>query len=298
MPELPEVENLRRGLLARIKGQKIRKITVFKPKLVSGKGNLRRASRKKALEFARKLKGETIADIERRAKNLIFHMRSGKVILVHLKMSGQLVYKEKGKKSFDGGHPIELSESVLPNKHTRVIFELTKGTLFYNDIRMFGYLLYYPDLGSLLRTNHFHDLGMEPFDEHFTQTYLAKELKKRKSPIKTALMDQKIVAGLGNIYCDEALFSACIKPTRRANTLQPNEVKMLHLAIQRILSKAIEMGGSSVATYRLADGSRGNYAREHRVYNKAGKPCVKCGEKLRSIKMNGRTTVFCAECQI
>lgn len=313
MPELPEVENLRRGLLQRIRGQKIKKITVLKPKLVSDKGNVRRASAEKVREFIRSLRGETIQDIERRAKNLIFHMKSGKILLVHLKMSGQFAYigsptwPSKPWRSGQrfakaavvlGGHPIELSEKQLPNKHTHIIFELSKGTLYYNDPRMFGYLLYFQDIEKLLRTDHFRKLGLEPFDSHFTLKYFEQELKKRKSRLKTVLMDQSIVTGLGNIYADETAFAAGIHPSRPAASLKPNEIKKLYIAIQHILTKAIKQGGSSVISYRLLDGSRGNFAREHRVYNKDGKPCVICGEDLKRILINNRATVFCASCQI
>ncbi len=301
MPELPEVENLRRGLLERVRGQKIKKISIFVPKMIWSKGGRRQNSPAKVREFVRGLTGETIQDIERRAKNLIFHFRSGKILLVHLKMSGQFAYISNHAspkvRAFQGGHPIELSETELPNKHTRVIFELSKGTLYYNDPRMFGYLLYYPDIEALIKTNHFHKLGLEPFDSHFDLTYFEKELKARKSKIKTVLMDQSVVTGLGNIYCDEALFAAGIHPARPANSLKPNEIKKLYISIRHILQKAIEAGGSSVVSYRLVDGSRGNYAREHRVYNKAGKPCVICGEELKKTVINGRTTVFCASCQ-
>jgi len=298
MPELPEVENLRRGLNSRIKGQIVKKVSVFAPKLVSGKGNVRSASPSKTRLFVRAFKGEKIQDIERRAKNLIFHFQSGKILLVHLKMSGQFVYQERHKNVVEGGHPIQLSEIKLPNKHTRVIFELNKGVLYYNDTRMFGYLLYYPTIGTLIRENHFHKLGLEPFDPHFNLKYLSEELKKKTGKLKTVLMSQEIVTGLGNIYCDEVCFAANIRPTRRANSLKPNEIKKLHLAIQHILKRAIEMGGSSIATYRLADGSRGNYAREHRVYGKDGKPCVICGQDLKKIIVNNRSTVYCAKCQV
>lgn len=297
MPELPEVENLRLGLVASIKGQTVKKVKVLAPKLVSGKGNIRKASEEKTRLFMRGLKNEKIQDVERRAKNLIFHFQSGKILLVHLKMSGQLVYRERNKNLVEGGHPIQLSEMSLPNKHTRVIFELSKGTLYYNDTRMFGYLLYYPTIGTLIRENHFKNLGLEPFDPHFSLKYLAEELKKKKGRVKTVLMGQEVVTGLGNIYCDEVCFAANIRPTRRTNSLKPNEIKKLHLAIQHILKRAIEMGGSSVVNYRLADGSRGNYAREHRVYGKAGRPCVICGDDLKKIVVNSRSTVYCSNCQ-
>jgi formamidopyrimidine-DNA glycosylase len=297
MPELPEVENLRRGLQKNIVGQKILKVKVTKPKLVSGKGAVRTASSKKVSEFEHGLKGETFSNIERRAKNLIFKFKSGKIILAHLKMSGQFVYKPKAGKQIIGGHPIELSEKTLPNKHSHIIFELNKGTLYYNDTRMFGYLLYYPTLGKFEAENHFELLGLEPLDKKFTPKYLEENLKNKSGNIKSVLMNQTVVTGLGNIYVDESLFEAKIKPTRSASSLTHAEIKLLHTAIIRILKRAIQVGGSSVATYRLLDQSQGNYAREHKVYGKAGKPCPRCGHPLKKILIQSRTTIFCPNCQ-
>ncbi len=306
MPELPEVENLRRGLEKVIVGQKILGVTVNKPKLVSGKGNIREASNKKVREFKNGLKGARFARIERRAKNLIFRFANGKIILAHLKMSGQFAYKPKTGKKIFGGHPIEISEHQLPNKHTHVIFELEKGTLYYNDTRMFGYLLYYPSAEAFEKENHFALLGLEPFDKKFTLKYFIDSLKKtgirqrrirlgRK--IKAVLMDQKIVTGLGNIYADESLFEARIRPDRNAMSIKPNKAALLYKAILRIMKRAIKVGGSSVATYRLLDETRGNYAREHKVYGKAGEKCPRCGKPLKKILIQTRTTIFCPNCQ-
>lgn len=319
MPELPEVENLRRGLEKNIVGQKVLRVEVRKPKLVSGLGNTRIASFKKAQEFKRGLKGERISAVERRAKNLLFRFRSGppshkatggrsKVLLVHLKMSGQFVYlprsvatarhsKPSTNKKVMGGHPIEISETILPNKHTHVIFELNKGTLYYNDTRMFGYLLYYPSVEAFENKNHFALLGLEPFDKKFNRDYLREALAKKKGKIKAVLMDQKVVTGLGNIYVDESLFEARILPTRAASTLTAPEVAQLYKAIARIMRRAIQVGGSSVATYRLLDESRGNYAREHKVYGKEGELCPRCGKHLQKILIQTRTTIFCPNCQ-
>ncbi len=298
MPELPEVENLRRGLEKNILGQKFISITVKKPKLVSGKGNVRKGSPKKVLEFENGLKNETIGSIERRAKNLIFRFVSGKVLLVHLKMSGQFVYKSNvNKEKVIGGHPIEISEKELPNKHSHVIFKLQKGNLYYNDTRMFGYLLYFHSQEIFEKENHFALLGLEPLDKKFTSKYFGKSLKQKQSKIKAVLMDQQIVTGIGNIYADESLFEAKIHPERRASSLKENEVKNLHKAIQRILRRAIEVGGSSVATYRLLDESRGNYAREHKVYGKTGEKCPRCKKPLKTILVQSRTTVYCPNCQ-
>ncbi len=298
MPELPEVENLRRGLLKNILGQKIISVKVKKPKLVSGKGNTRVASLKKVKEFESGIKNEVIGNIDRRAKNLIFHFLSGKILIVHLKMSGQFVYKSKSNKNVvSGGHPIEISEKELPNKHTHVIFQLQKGTLYYNDTRMFGYLLYYPSSKDFDKENHFALLGLEPMDKKFTLKYFEESLKKKPGKIKAILMDQSIVTGIGNIYADESLFESKIRPDRKSSSLKSIEIEKLYKAILRILKRAIKVGGSSVATYRLLDDTRGNYAREHKVYGKNGQKCPDCKEPLKKILIQTRTTIFCPNCQ-
>jgi formamidopyrimidine-DNA glycosylase len=265
---------------------------------VSGKGTLRTPSTKKVKEFETGLTGETFLKIERRAKNLIFKFKSGKVLLVHLKMSGQFVYKGlTGGKKIIGGHPIEISEKEVPNKHTHVTFELNRGALYYNDTRMFGYLLYYPSIKSFDEAKHFELLGLEPLDNRFTAEYLEEALKNRSGKIKAVLMNQEIVTGLGNIYADESLFESKIKPTRTANSLKKSEVIMLYKAIIRIIKRAIQVGGSSVATYRLLDESMGNYAREHKVYGKSGQKCPRCSVPLEKTTVQTRTTIFCPKCQ-
>ena len=212
-------------------------------------------------------------------------------------MTGQLVYQDDNQNKVLGGHPIQLSESQLPNQHSHIIFELNQGTLFYNDVRMFGYVLLFPNLDELYKIGHFDKIGLDPFDPNFTAKYLYKNLKTKKSKVKTVLLDQSIVTGLGNIYADEVCFRSGILPTRIANTLSKKEVHTLHQAIIEIIPKAVEMGGSSIANYIMADGSRGTYAREHKVYGKAGKLCVKCEQILQKTIINSRTTVFCQFCQ-
>lgn len=299
MPELPEVENLRLGLEKAIVGQKIKKVLVYKPKLVTGKGTLRIASEKKKQEFIHGLKREKFLSVKRRAKNLLFELTHDKILIGHLKMSGQFVYQaRKDKKSVSGGHPIRLSETQLPNKHSHIIFELEHGTLYYNDVRMFGYLLYYPNAKAFEVENHFGNYGAEPFSKDFTPKYFANSLKNKKSKIKAVLMAQDIVTGVGNIYADESLFEAKILPTRSASSLSVSEINKLHKAIIRIMKKATKVGGSSVATYRLLDDSRGNYAREHKVYGKKGQDCPRCGKQLQTILVQSRTTVFCPKCQM
>lgn len=297
MPELPEVESLRRSLKPYIVGKTIQSIIVHKPKLVSGAGTVRQALESKKQEFETQIIGAEILDITRIAKNIIIHLSTGQIILVHLKMTGQLVYQDDNQNKVLGGHPIQLSESQLPNQHSHIIFELNQGTLFYNDVRMFGYVLLFPNLDELYKIGHFDKIGLDPFDPNFTAKYLYKNLKTKKSKLKTVLLEQSIVTGLGNIYADEVCFRAGILPTRIANTLSKKEVDKLHQAIIEIIPKAVEMGGSSIANYIMADGSRGTYAREHKVYGKAGKLCVKCEQILQKTIINSRTTVFCQFCQ-
>jgi len=297
MPELPEVESLRRSLKPYIIGKTIDSIIVYKPKLVSGSGTIRQPLEHKKQEFETQPIGAKITDITRIAKNLIIHLSNGQIILVHLKMTGQLVYQDEKQNKVLGGHPIQVSESQLPNQHSHIIFKLNQGTLFYNDVRMFGYVLLYPNLDTIYELGHFDKIGLDPFDSNFTPEYLYKNLKTKKSKLKTVLLDQSIVTGLGNIYADEVCFRAGVLPTRIANTLSQKESDQLYQAIVDIIPKAVEMGGSSIANYIMADGSRGTYAREHKVYGKAGKLCVECGQALQKTIINSRTTVFCQFCQ-
>lgn len=297
MPELPEVEALRLGLVKFLVGQKITRVEVREPKLVSGQGNVRQASAEKTRAFIRGLTDKKIVAINRRAKNLILKLAPDGTMLVHLKMTGQLIYREHDKNKVVGGHPIEISEETLPNKHSHIIFTLDRGTLYYNDTRKFGYLLFYPNQKEFERKNHFQKIGLEPFDNQFTSEYLHKSLKNGKKILKTALMDQGIVTGLGNIYCDEVCFVAGVQPIRKTASLSTLESHRIYSAIKKILPRAIKLGGSSIVNYRLADGSRGNYAREHKVYGRGGEKCFRCSQILTITKINNRTTVYCKKCQ-
>jgi formamidopyrimidine-DNA glycosylase len=213
-------------------------------------------------------------------------------------MTGQFVYQGKTERAkVSGGHPIELSESILPNKHSHIIFTLKNGTLYYNDTRTFGYLLYFPSLKEFEKENHFSEYGKEPLDKDFTEKYFIEALKNKKNKIKVVLLNQNIVTGIGNIYADESLFESGIRPDREASSLRANEISKLRKAIIRIIGLAIKMGGSSVATYRLLDKTRGNYAHEHKVYGKYGENCIRCKTPLKKILIQTRTTIFCPHCQ-
>ncbi len=298
MPELPEVETLRRSLYPKLIGQRISEVEVREPKIVSGNGQRRDVTEDKARKFEYSLTGERITDIERRAKQLILRLESGACVLIHLKMTGQLVYTEDtSSRPLWGGHPIELTENHIPHKHTHIIWTLESGMLVYNDVRKFGYVLYHENYQALENGGYFARLGVDPFDSAFTDVYFCNKLQKTQRTLKSALMDQEIVVGLGNIYVDETTHRARIDPRRAACSLSDEECQILRKNIFSVLNRAVELGGSSVANYILADGSRGTYAREHQVYNRAGKPCVTCGTVLEKTKITNRTTVYCPKCQ-
>jgi formamidopyrimidine-DNA glycosylase len=299
MPELPEVEALRLGLKTRLVGSKILKIKVKDGmgKLVSSNGTTRQSDPLKILEFENLPIGHIITDLDRRAKNIMIHLDDGSLFLVHLKMTGQLVFVSKDNVKVLGGHPMQESTQDLPHKHTYITFELDTGTLYYNDVRQFGYVLYYPSMEALNNLNHFDNLGAEPLGEDFDYNTFTTKLKKKTGVLKKVLLDQSVVVGCGNIYCDEVCFASGVLPSRKCDTLIKNELQKLYNNIKRILQMAVDQGGSSIANYLLADGSRGNYADYHNVYGKKGKPCVICGNILKSEVIAARTTVWCGFCQ-
>lgn len=311
MPELPEVESLRRGLSQFILNQKILKVEVLYPKIVCGKGTKRFADYKKVEDFEKSLLHQEICKIDRRAKNLILHLKNKSILLVHLKMTGQLVYQPKktSQKTIAGGHPIQLSTQSLPNKHTAIIFELEDSFLYYNDVRKFGYVLLFPGLDSLEEGKHFKNLGLEPIKigdktetqvlTHLEFTYqnFYKVVKSKKGVLKKVFLDQSVVVGLGNIYADEVCFAGGVLPNRKIESLKDQEIEKIYAEICRILPTAIEMGGSSVANYLLADGSKGNYAKKHKVYQKGGSECSVCQTILVKTQLAGRSTVHCPKCQ-
>lgn len=299
MPELPEVEVLRLGLVKKVLNKKINSVKVLKPKIVSGAGTKRKENLKKVEEFEKEILNEKIIKINRIAKNIILKLTNKKIIIIHLKMTGQLVFIGKDKKRIIGGHPILNSQKeILPSRHTSVIFKLSNGDLFYNDIRMFGYVLYYKNEKEMESSKrHFKNLGLDPFDKNFTLTYFVKALKEKRKSIKSVLLEQSVVVGCGNIYADEACFASKILPKRSAASLSKTESSLLFKNIKNILKKAILYGGSSVSNYLLLDGSKGNFAKLHKVYGRYGKACKACGEILEKAIISNRTTTFCKNCQ-
>jgi len=265
MPELPEVETIKRDLEKVILGKEITKVCVNNPMVI------REPS---PSVFKKSLEGLTIKNILRRGKLLVLELSNGKALTIHLKMTGQLVYPGKVKNS-------------------RVAFHLADGcALDFNDQRLFGELRLISDWKKL---KFVQSLGPEPFD--LTSADFKDMLSKKKTKIKPLLMDQGFIAGIGNLYASEILFRAKIDPQSPGQSLTDREKETLYREIKEVLSSAIKHGGSSVDDYVRVSGKPGDYVRFHQVYGREGKPCVACGAPVKKITQGGRGTYFCPKCQ-
>jgi formamidopyrimidine-DNA glycosylase len=265
MPELPEVETIKRDLEKIVLGRKIAEVCVHNPRVI------REPS---VAGFKKGLTGSTIKNILRRAKLLIFELSNGKSLTIHLKMTGQLVYPGGGKNS-------------------RVAFHLSGGKILdFNDQRLFAELRLLDDWRSL---KFVKELGPEPADLSLRQ--FKEMLDKKKTAIKPLLMDQMFISGIGNIYAAEILFHAKINPLLRANELTGKEKELLFKAINDILNAAILHAGSSVDDYVRVSGEKGGYVKYHKVYNREGKVCLVCKTIIKKINQGGRGTYFCPKCQ-
>jgi formamidopyrimidine-DNA glycosylase len=271
MPELPEVESVRRRLEPVLVGRRFEGVEIGDPRLVAPLD---------PRAVAAELDAERVAAVERRGKYLVLRFESGRVLLVHLRMTGSL----------------EHGRELGADPYRRALVRLDDGTeLGYRDVRRFGtWLLLEPgeELAYLARR-----LGAEPLEEAFTPRVLAERLAGRRAPVKAALLDQRTLAGMGNIYVDEALWRAKIHPLRPAASLRPAEVRRLHEAIRAALELGIARQGSTLRDYRLPDGSSGGMQTEFRVYGRAGEPCERCGTPIAKTKAGGRGTWFCPRCQ-
>lgn len=304
MPELPEVETVVSELRPKLKNKKIKVVRVLMPKMVAmgpaTLSNLRQPGETVAQEFAQTLKGKTITGVSRRAKLIIIDLAGKYAVLVHLKMTGQLIFFSKQElakqiRLFN----IEKSPLVrLPTKSTHVIIEFTDGSkLFYNDFRQFGYLKLVTDK-ELPQVTELQNYGPEPLDKKFTSEVLEAIMVRRpKAKLKQFLMDPNLIAGIGNIYSDEIAFYAKVRPTRTIQSLKPQEKKLLFKGIKKVLADAVEHRGSSVGDFIRPSGDWGTYGKVHRVYGRAGEECKVCGSIIKSQKFSGRTGSFCPKCQ-
>lgn len=273
VPELPEVETVRRGLLKLIKGSTIIGVDVYWNRIISGETH--------SEDFTSQLIGAHLTDIKRRGKYLLFDFDHC-VMVSHLRMEGKY----------------EVSDTNEPlKKHTHVVFHLADGRdLRYLDVRRFGRMTLVPK-GKEFTVAGLKTIGPEPVPETFDLTHFKKVLKQKSRAIKPLLLEQKVVAGLGNIYVDEALFEAKIHPLRPANSLKPKEVEGLHQAIIDVLRKAVLAGGTTIRTYKNALGEVGSFQVELHVYGKTNEPCINCGAPIQKIKVAQRGTHVCANCQ-
>jgi len=285
MPELPEVETIKNDLKKRIPNIRISDINILLARTV--KNNVR--------DFKKILADNKFADIDRVGKLLIFKLkRGGQFLLVHLKMTGQLIYRRRGF-MVAGGHSDKSAILELPNKHTRVWLSFADGgRLFFNDLRTFGYMKLV-DAAELKKV--FGKFGLEPLDDKFNFAHLKNLFKARKTNIKALLLDQRLIAGLGNIYVDEALFRAGVLPWRRVNTLTDAEIRKIALSARAVLLSGIKYRGTTFNNYVDADGHKGNFVKQLKVYGRVGKKCVRCGGVIRKKKVAGRGTSYCEECQ-
>ncbi|MBR2836821.1 bifunctional DNA-formamidopyrimidine glycosylase/DNA-(apurinic or apyrimidinic site) lyase [Candidatus Saccharibacteria bacterium] len=278
MPELPEVETIRRGLSKFIVKKRLTKTTILCEKSFQGTP----------------VSGE-VENLRRFGKALIIDLDHQNSLMIHLRMTGQLIYD--GKERYAAGHPSENFVAQLPNKQTRVILEFADGgTLYFNDQRKFGFIKSLPT-GEVEQDAFIKKLAPEPWG--MTPADFHTRLERHKnSPIKAVILDQTIICGLGNIYADEALFAAGIHPERRAGTLTPDEAELLLISARAVMEKSIESGGSTMATYVKADGTKGDYLEKFaQVFHREGLECPKCGGKIIKIRVAGRGTHICPHCQ-
>jgi formamidopyrimidine-DNA glycosylase len=272
MPELPEVETVRARLEPVLTGRRFEHVEIHDPRLVRPY---------EPAEVAAELEGERVAAVERRGKYLIFRFESGRVLLIHLRMTGSLRHT---------------SGDLAEDPHRRAVVRLDNGSdVAYRDVRRFGtWLLLEPgELEPYLGSR----IGEEPLDALFTAARLGERLARRRAPIKSALLDQRTLAGMGNIYVDEALWRAKVHPLRAAESLDRNELRRLHKAVRATLEAGIARQGSTLRDYALPDGGSGSMQHEFKVYGRDGEPCDRCGTPISKTRVAGRGTWFCSSCQ-
>ena len=317
MPELPEVQTVVLELNKKLKNRKVKEVRVFAPKLVSvGFGTLspkRKVKSGQVKKFKSLLKNLKIVSVKRRAKLIIINLYPTSPslrrtsdswhLLVHLKMTGQFIYEDKKLRVKTGGEYRLLNKLAaplvkLPSKHTHVVFYFTDSSvLYFNDIRKFGYLKLVHDQ-DIKNVKEFNEYGPEPLEKTFTFEKFKRQVKKRPNgKVKQVLMDNKIVVGIGNIYSDEILFHAKVRPTRAVKTFSDIELKAVYNAIRPVLQKGIKAKGSSVGDFVRTDGSWGKMGKYHFVYGRKGLRCKVCGTLITSVKLGGRTGSFCSRCQ-
>ncbi len=287
MPELPEVETIRRGLSKFILKAQLQKIEVRCQK-----------------SFIGVFRAGKVTRIRRFGKALVIDMDNAESLLIHLRMTGQLIFDPKIdsvaenqlSRRYAAGHPSENFVSQLPNQQTRVILEFSSGTLYFNDQRKFGFIKIIPTT-EIEQDSFIRKLAKEPW-EMTTDEFYKKLSQHPNSTIKATILDQTIICGLGNIYADESLFVSRIHPLRKSGSLTRDEAERLLIAARQVMEASIASGGSTMATYVKADGTKGDYLEQFaKVFRREGKPCPACGHTIVKIKAAGRGTHLCPHCQ-
>ncbi len=295
MPELPEVETAAAGLRQLVVGKRIKQVIIHAPKKIFGQQQ----------DWITSVHGARFVDVTRRGKWLILELSSQWSLVIHLKMTGQLLFQSAANRQqsrqpiFLGGHTMRHEQVQLPNTHTRAEFVCDDGSrLFFQDMRLFGYV-------HLFNPVQLHDyieslrLGPEPMDKAFSFDYFSKLCRRRsKTSIKALLLDQSAIAGLGNIYVDEACHMARLRPSRRVGSLTVADRRALWQACKRILKQAIKLGGTSCSDHYRVEGTIGEYWNKRRVYGRTNESCPRCRHAIAKTRVAGRGTHYCPNCQV
>jgi len=287
MPELPEVETVKRGLLKLIVGKKVKTVSSDTP----------RSFPNAEADVRLFLVNSTITDVRRRAKVLLIDLSTNYTLVIHLKMTGQLVFVNNTER-FAAGHPNDSLVGKLPDKSTRVIFEFNdESHLYFNDQRKFGWVRLMPT-AEVPNIDFMKKVGPEPLEADFTAKEFTERFAKRsKTTIKAAILDQSVIAGVGNIYADESLWGAKIHPGRQVGSITKSEFKKLYEEVRAVMNLSIEKGGSTNRNYVNAEGKKGSYMDFARVFRREGLECPRCGDEIVKIRVAGRGTHVCPECQ-
>ncbi len=286
MPELPEVETIRIGLTKLLPGRVIGDVW----------HDWQKSFPNAPADVARFLLNSKVKSVHRRAKVLIIDLSSEYSLVIHLKMTGQLVFR--GEKTFGAGHPSKSLVGDLPDKSTRVVLDFKDGSkLFFNDQRKFGWMRLLPTI-EVPQIDFMQKVGPEPLEDDFTVNLFIERLMRRKnSPIKAVLLDQTVLAGVGNIYADESLWGAKIHPSSSVFKVPKAKLVSLYNALRDVLLLSIEKGGSTDRNYVSAEGKKGSYLSFANVFRKQGQPCPRCGTSIEKIRVAGRGTHICPHCQ-
>lgn len=288
MPELPEVETVKRGLLKLIVGRKFTNVESDNPKsFQASNGNVN--------VF---LLNAKIIDVRRRAKVLMIDLSTDYSLVCHLKMTGQIVFVGSSER-FAAGHPNDSLVNKLPDKSTRIAFDFEDDThLYFNDQRKFGWVKLVPT-SEIMNLPFMLKVGPEPLEPDFTvEQFKTRFLRRSRTNIKAAILDQSVIAGVGNIYADEALWGAKIHPKRLVGSLSDDDYKNLYDAVRAVMTLSIEKGGSTNRNYVNAEGKKGSYMDFANVFRREGLPCNRCGDEIIKIRVAGRGTHVCENCQI